>query len=476
MMGYSRIGYAVKWNALDVIVRHLLNFVILVLLARMLSPEDFGLMAMLAVFVTVSGLLVDSGFGYALIQHQDASHSDESTIFFFTIFSGLIIALILCVVAPLVAKFYDQPILEKMTYWMALNVFLKAFGVIHTTLLTKNLDFKIIALSSVLATLVSGATSVIMAISGMGVWSLVGQALISTIVTTILLWTLNSWRPLWVFKFNALKRYFKFGGYLLWTGILATLHQHLYALLVGKLHTIEDVGYFAQASRIQKLPLGVMENILKRIAFPVFSKAAKDVVILSRGVKKSLSVVMFVNTPFMIWLAVLSEPIIVEALGEKWRAASAVLQVLALVGMLWPLHALNINALLAQGKSDLNAKIQLFRLSTAILILIFSSPFGIVAIAYGQLLTSIVVFFVNAYYSNIYLKYGALEQLLDFFPYLFASFVMAICVYTAMNLFGDKILVGIAVSSIVGMICYLIVCLLVRPQVINDIRLLIARK
>jgi len=454
---HGRIARAVSWSAIDVLVRHGLNFVVLVILARFLSPADFGLVAMLALFVAVAALLVESGFSQALIQRKQTTHLDESTIFFFTVLMGGLIAIALCTIAPWIAGFYGQPVLEQMTYWMALNLFLKSLATIHTTLLAKELNFKLITKTGTVSALISGGVAIFMAMHEWGVWSLIGQVLTATITSVLLLWMFHSWRPQMAFSFASLRSYFGFGGYLLWTGLLGTLHIHLYALLIGKMHSVQDVGFFSQAQRLQQLPVSIMTNVVGRVAFPVFSEAADDKVRLARGVRKALTSVMFVNAPLMLAMMVLAEPLVVGLLGEKWLPAVPVLQVLTAVGLMWPLHALNINVLKAQGHSALNARIQIIKLTVAVALLLILSPYGILAIAYGQVVVSILGLFVNTYYTNKLLDYGGMQQLRDIFPYLAASAPMVLGIWGTVWLLSWPIWLELLTALLIGSCIYLLV-------------------
>lgn len=449
------------------LVRHGFNFLILIALARILSPTDFGLVAMLALFVAVAGLLIDSGFGQALIQRQQATRVDESTVFFFTLLMGALIALFLCVLASWIAVFFGQPILERMTYWMALNLFLNAFGTIHTTLLTKELDFKTLTKAGGAATVVSGGVAVFMATQGWGVWSLVGQVLASTVTTVLLLWLLHPWRPLWAFSIASLRSFFKFGGFLLWTGMLNTLYINLYALLIGKMHSVQEVGFYSQAQRMQQLPVAVMTNVVGRVAFPVFAAVSEDKSKLARGMSRALVSVMFLNIPLMMGLMVLAEPLVVTLLGEKWLLSVPVMQVLTVVGLMWPLHSLNINVLKAQGHSALNARIQLIKLTIALAILIATSPYGILAIAGGQVIASLFAFFINAHYSKVLLNYGGLAQLRDIAPYLGAGLVMALVLELVIRALDLPIFVELLLAVSAGILVYLAVCYVAKLEALN---------
>jgi O-antigen/teichoic acid export membrane protein len=465
MTAYSKVSRALGWSAIDMLIRHGLNFVVLIILARILSPSDFGLVAMLALFVAVAGLLIDSGFSQALIQKREISLIDESTVFFFTIIVGVVAALVLCALAPWIANFYGQPVLKQMTYWMALNLLLNTFASIHTTLLTRELDFKTLAKTSIVSAVVSGGCAIFLAANGWGVWSLVGQILIATVSSVLLLWTLHPWRPAWVFHFASLRSFFRFGGFLLWTGVLNALYTNLYALLIGKLHSVQDVGYYSQAQRIQLLPVNILTNIVGRVAFPVFASVAEDKVRLKKGMSRALTSVMFINIPLMIAILVLGVPLIVTLFGVKWLPSAPILQVLAVVGLMWPLHSLNINVLKAQGHSALNARIQLIKLSVAIILLLLTSPYGLLAIAYGQVAASLVAFFINAYYSGRLLNYGWLEQLRDITPYFAAGLLMGVVDEIAFRLMDDlPIQIGLAAAAILGASAYFMVCYMAKLE------------
>ena len=458
MISRNDIERAIGWSAIDVLFRYGVRFIVLIILARILQPEDFGLVAMLALFIGLGELLIDSGFSHALIQRQDTTHVDESTIFFFTLFMSVVVALALISIAPAIAEFFDQTVLRTMTYWMALNLFLTSFGSIHTTLLTKKLDFKTVMKAGSVAALISGIAAVVMAMRGLGVWSLVGQVLISTLVNMILLWILCSWRPLWTFSLASLRSLFGFGGYLLLTGFLGTLYKNLYALLIGKLHTVQDVGFYSQAQRLQQLPVNILTNVIARVAFPVFSATAKDKVLLAQRMSKALMSVMFINIPIMLALLVLAEPLVVGLLGSKWSPSVPVLQALALVGLMWPLQALNTNVLKAQGHSNLNAKIQVVKLTIGILILVLTSPYGIVAIAYGQVVASFLIVFVNGKYTKKFLNYGVAAQIRDIIPILVASIPMVIVIKALFLLNVLPLFVSLPIAVLAGGGVYLLAC------------------
>jgi teichuronic acid exporter len=424
LVHHAKVRSAVGWSVLEIFVRQGLGFVISIVLARILAPEDFGIIAMLAIFLVVASLFIDSGFSQALIQRQGSTHVDESTIFFFNLGMGGLVALVLCLCASWIAGFYHQPILREITFLMAFNLMVNACGSIHTALLSKALDFKTLAKSGVAATLLSGTLAIIMALAGWGVWSLVWQTIVSSLVMVAMLWSLHPWRPQWVFSLASLRSYFRFGGFLLLTGVLNNAYLNLNSLVIGKLYSSRDVGFYSRAQNLQQLPVTLLTSMVGRIAYPVFSQTADDKERLARGMRKAQAAIMLVNIPLMMVFLVLAEPLVLALLGSKWSTVIPVLQILSVGGILWPLNALNLNVLKAQGHSDLNVRILLVKMLIGISLLALASTRGILAIAYAQALASILAFFINAHYSRVFLNYGAWSQLKDLLP-LFAAAVPA---------------------------------------------------
>ena len=467
MSSQKHIEHAAIWSAIDVSIRFGLKFVVLIILARLLAPEDFGLVAMLLIFISIGTVLIESGFSQGLIQRANTTHIDESSIFFFTIVMGGAVATALFLSSFQISEFFEQPVLESMVCWFAFNIFINSFGVIHITLLTKELDFKTLTKVNITATLVSSLIAVVMAFQGWGVWSLVVQVISSTVLTVIMLWLLHSWRPLWVFSVASIKSYFKFGGFLLFTALLYSLYVNLYAVLIGKQYSAEAVGFFAQAKRLQQLPVDLMSNIVGRVAFPVFSKIHNDKDKLARGMRKALVLVMFINAPLMLGILMLAEPLIRILFGEKWLVSAPILEVLALVGLLWPMHELNVKVLVAQGHSAINAKIQLIKVTVGILLLFLAVPYGILAVAYSQLIASVFGYFVNAYYTKKFIGYGGWKQIRDVLPYVIASFFMMFGVFIVSWSLDVSYQLEFILSIIVGATTYLVACKFLKLEALE---------
>jgi teichuronic acid exporter len=472
----NNVSKGVLWSAVDVLLRQGSQFVVLIVMARILSPEDFGVMALLALFTGLANVFVDGGFSSALIQRRNVTHLDESTVFFFNLAMGLLVCSALSVSAPYIALLFDKPILRPLTYILALNVFISAFGAIHTTLLTKELNLKLIAKVGGISSTLAGALGIFLASRGFGVWSLALQTLTATSLSTLLLWAWHSWRPLWRFSFSSLRSFFRFGGYLLLIGIIDTLHTNLYSLLIGKLYQTREVGFYDRAQKTQLLPVNFIMLIINRVAFSTFSAVADDKERLARAFRKAQRLAMFVNIPLSLTMIVLAEPIIMTLFGEKWQPSVPILQVLGIVGMMWPIHVLNINALQAQGRSDLFFNIMLVKKIVAISLTIAGSFHGIMALAWAQVAASTFSLLVNTYYSKRFLNFGALRQGLDLLPSLAAAVPMGAAMWLVGHGSYGAYYVKLAAGLSAGGILYLLLAHLFKAEALRELGALLPRR
>lgn len=413
------------WSSADILLRQGLSFVVSICLARLLIPEELGTIGLLCLFTGIAGAFVDSGLSAALIQRQDITHTDESTVFWFNLAMGLLVTVLLWILAPVIAHFYEQPALIPITQISALSILGFAAGSIHATLLTKRLDFRTLLKIGAIATVLSGAVAIIMAMQGFGVWALVAQMLIATGATTFQLWIFNRWRPALVFDFKSVHRLFNFGGYLLATSLLNIIYNSLFSLLIGRIYGVRDVGLYGLADNTQQFSVGLLSNIASRVAFPLFSTVAHDKAKLRRGMRLATRNIMFVNAPMMLGLAVVAEPFILTLFGEQWLPVAPIFQVLCLGSILWPLHAINSNALLARGHSNLYFKLETTKKALGCGFLFVGAFFGAIGIAWSQTAFNISVFIINAYYIQRHLGYGLADQIRDIFPYLSVASIMA---------------------------------------------------
>lgn len=409
----TRAASAAWWSTLEILARYGVQFLVMVVLARLLTPEDFGLIAMLLVFTSIGTLLVDSGFGVALIQRQQTTADDETTVFIFTLCISIVTAGILMLAAPAIAAFFNQPKLVELSRVMAVIFPLGAFASVPDALLTMKLDFKARARAEVVASLCSGAVAVALALRGFGVWSLAWQSMVSIGVRGLLLWVYSGWRPRGRYRRASFRSLFGFGGYMLLSGLLNAVAMRLQSLLIGKLFDARTLGFYTLAQNTQQAPASLIDGILKRVGLPVFSTIAQDRAKLRSAFRASLRMVMFLFVPCMVGIALVAKPLIAVIYGERWVSAAPILSILSLSAALWPIHVLNLAAIGAQGRSDLLLRVEVAKQLIGIALIATFAHWGPIAIAWAVLVSGFFSVAINAYYSKKLLDYGVLAQLAD---------------------------------------------------------------
>jgi O-antigen/teichoic acid export membrane protein len=460
---------ALSWSFIEVIGRQGVRFVIGIVLARLLFPEQFGLIGMLTIFMAVARSFLDSGFGAALIQKREPTLTDTCSIFYFNIVVGLVAAGLLCLVAPRIASFYNQPILTPLTRAMSLIIVINSFGLIQSIILSKQINFKTQTKVSLIAGTLSGIMGIILATAGFGVWSLVVQQVSGSLFSTILLWLFSTWRPALIFSFNALKDMFGFGSRLLVSGVLNQIFDNIYLLVIGKLFSAADLGYFTRANTLQALPSQTLSEMVGRVTFPVFSSIQEDLNRLKRGLKKALTVLALVNFPVMVGLAVIARPLVVVLLTEKWAECIPYLQLLCMLGLLYPLHVINLSVLQALGRSDLFLRLEIIKKVLIVINIVVTWRWGISAMIYGMIAVSLISYYLNSYYSGVLLGYSLWEQLRDLFSSLIIAVLMGLVIYMAGLLpfpnYWSMLLVQIAI----GIVVYVGLCRLFRLKAFMEI-------
>ncbi len=457
------------WSAIERFGQQGIQFIITIIIARILTPADYGLIGMLAIFIAVAQAFVDSGFGSALIQKQDATQTDYSTIFYFNIFMSCICFIILYFSAPLIAAFYNQPILTPITKVMALNIIINSFGLIQNTILTKNINFKTLTKVSLSSIFVSGAIGILLACKGFGVWALVLQAISSNIIRTVSLWFYNKWRPVLAFSFNSLKTLFSYGSKLLASGLLAQIFDNIYKLVIGKQYNANDLGFYSQAKGLQQLPVSNSLTILERVTFPIYSTIQKDTNRLKNAYRKTVKGIIFFNFPLMIGLAILSPQLIRVLLTDKWLPAVPYLQLFCLgAGMIYALSAVNLNILKVRGRTDIFFYLEVAKKFVIVIAIIFTIKLGVMKMVIGELIASYICFFLNIIYSGRVIKYTVKEQLLDIFPYLCTSILMGICMQCFLYLTALNSITGLVLTALIGIVFYYLLSRLLKLEAYFD--------
>lgn len=419
---------ALLWSSADILLRQGFTVVVTMVLARLLAPEVFGTVALLYLFGGLAHVFVDAGFSAALIQRKDITHTDESTVFWFNLLMAILLAMMFCATAPLLARFYGIPVLVPLVLLLALNLFLGALGSIHNTLLSRGLEFRLQMKIGVVAASVSGVTAIVMAWAGYGIWALAAQVLVSSCLTTVLLWLLHRWRPAFVFSMASLRKLFAFGGYLMIAGVMDVLYARIASMIIGKVYGVRDLGFYHRAEGARDMPMVTLDKIIASVAFPVFATAVGDREQLRKGVRFSVRIMMLLNIPMMLGLLVVSGPLVLTLFGEKWQPSVPLLQVMCLASLFWPLQILNLQVLKALGHSHLFFRLEVFKKGLGILFLVAGAFFGMMGIVWSSALFAVVAFGINAWYTGKYLEYGTMAQIRDVLPVLGIALPMALVV------------------------------------------------
>lgn len=457
------------WSAVERFGQQGLQFVITIIIARILTPADYGLIAMLAIFIAVARSFVDSGFGSALIQKQKTTQIDFSTIFYFNIAVSILFYFILFFTAPLIAKFYNQPILIPITRVMSLNIVISSFGLIQNTILTKNINFKTLTKISMLSIVVSGAIGIFMAYKGFGVWALVFQILSSNFIRTFSLWLFNKWRPILAFSLNSLKSLFSYGSKLLASGLLNQIFENIYKLVIGRYYSPFELGFYSQAKRIQELPVRNSLSILQRVTFPVYSTIQNENVRLKKVYRKTIKGIIYFNFPLMIGLAVLAPLLIKVLLTQKWLPAVPYLQLLCFAGLIYPLSSVNLNILKVKGRTDIFFYLEVVKKLIIALAIIITLKMGVLTMVIGQVIASYICFLLNIYYSGRVINYSVKEQLLDILPYLCISIIMGVCMWSCLYLISLQPIISLLLALSLGIISYYLFSRLLRIEAYFDV-------
>lgn len=414
----------VIWSAVDRFSAQGIQFVFSILIARLLVPEDYGVIAMLNIFLAVSQTFIDSGFGTALIRKIDRTETDFSTVFYFNIAVAVFFYLGLFLAAPAIANFYNTPLLVPVTRVTAINLVVGSLSGIHNAKLSIAIDFKSRAKISIVSAVLTGSVGLWMAYSGYGVWALVIQTVFAGIIRTIMLWVIVKWYPKLVFSWKSFKEMFSFGSKLLASGLLDTIYNNIYPLVIGKVFSSSILGVYAKSKALAEFPSSNITGVLQSVTFPVLSTIQNEEAKLADAYKRFLRISAYVIFPLMLGLSSVADPFIRLVLTDKWEKSIYLLQIICFAMMWYPIHAINLNILQVKGRSDYFLKLEIIKKIQGVLILIVTVPMGIVVMCYGQVISSLISLIWNTYYTKKLIGYGYWQQMKDLFPIFIHSLVM----------------------------------------------------
>lgn len=464
----SKAINSIVWSALERFSAQGIQFVLGIIIARLVTPSEFGLIAMLGIFLAVAQCFIDSGFGNALIQKQDRTETDYSTVFYFNIVIAIGFYGILYASASYIAVFYKEPLLETVTKWVGVNIIVSAFSIVQRARLSIQLDFKTQAKTSLIAVCSSGLIGVYLAYNAWGVWTLVLQTLLNNLINTILLWIFTKWTPKRMFSCTSFKQLFSFGSKLMLSGFLHVIYVNLYSLVIGRKYSATDVGYYNRMCSIAQYPSINIVSIITRAVYPIQCSIQDDEEKLSRSFHQYLRMACFIVFPLMVGLAVMAETLVKLLLTDLWLPAAHLLSILSIAYMWQPVMTINNQILNVRGHSDYFLKAEIIKKIIAIIILIITMPMGLTILCVGVLFYSFFDIIIIIYYSKKVICTAYMRQLKDILPIFMLSVGMGIFIFLIKSFFSNLYL-QLLISILSGIVFIIVFSILFRIKELNAV-------
>lgn len=459
----------VGWSFADSILGQGITFLVGLVLARLLTPDEYGLIGIITIFITVLNSIVDSGFSNALIRKQHTTQADYNTVFITNMVFSILMFVLLFFAAPAIATFFKRPELVNLTRVMGLVVIFNALSIVQNTILTKRLDFKTKTKASLISAVVSGIIGIGMAIKGFGVWSLVGQSLSRQLLNSCCLWFFNRWWPQLKFSLSSFKEMWSFGWKLLVSKLIDTIWKELYQVVVGKFYSPATLGQYTRGKQFAQILSANITSVVQRVSFPTLSEIQDDKTRLVNAYRKIIRTTMFVTTSLMFALAGVAHPFIYCLVGPQWDQAASFLPLICISMSLYPLHAINLNMLQVQGRSDLFLKLEIIKKAIAVVPILLGIFLNIYWMLIGTIISGIISFFLNSYYSGKMIGYSSLDQLKDILPFYGIGLLVAVSVYFFRYLPLSNYIV-LAIQILTGIIVFVGICFVFKVNEYQDLK------
>ena len=430
---------AVIWSLIERFGNQLVQFFIGLILARLLMPDDYGLVGMILIFISLSTVISEGGFSSALIRQTNVDEKVFSSVFWFNLVSALLCYIFLFSASSLIADFFKHEELELIIKISGLNIIINSVNLIPKTILIKKLNFKTQAKINLSSIIVSGLVGILMALNGMGYWALVFQVLIRNFLVSALFWIVNKWRPKLFFSRVVIKDLYRFGSNLMFSSIINTVSENLHAILIGKYFDAKSLGFYTRANQFQKLPVSGIYGAVSAVSYPILSELQSSGKSVYSGYQSMLKMIAFSLFPIMAILATISDSMIFVVLTEKWMPASEILKVLTIVGLFYPLHAMNLDILKVKGRSDLFLKIEILKQILNIITIIASISFGVIGLVWGSVILNVLCYVINSWYSKNFINYGILSQIQDLLPYFTISVILFLLMGILETLYSNQL-------------------------------------
>lgn len=451
----SRTSVGVLWSLLEKMSKRGVTLIVTLLLARFLVPDDFGLMAMMAVFIVIANSLMDSGIKQALIRKKGATQDDFNTAFYTNVAFGTLSYILLFCVAPWVSEFYDEPRLTVLIRVLGIVVLINSFQIIQSAILSRELNFKAQLKASLPASMVSGGMAVFAAQQGAGVWALILQMVVSSLLLTVMLWWIQRWRPTLGYDFSSFKELYFFGYKIFLSEFLRIVFSNLYVIVIAKIFSAGVAGLYFFADRIKQIVVDQLVSAVQTVTYPALSTIQDDNVRLKVAYRKVLKTTTFMLFPALLLLAALADPLFELMFPERWHPAAIYLQLMCLSSLLYPLHSINLNILKVKGRSDVYLGISVFKKIMICLVLFVTFRYGVIAILLGKIVQSFVSYIPNSYYSSKLIDYSMKEQVADILPCLALSAATSFIILLLSQYLDAGPLVTLVLLGPLGCILYI---------------------
>ena len=451
----SKTQKGLVWSFVERFATQGVQFLFGIILARLLSPEDYGTIAMPLVFLAIAQCFIDSGFSTALIRKPDLTEEDLSTAFYFNIGVGVLCYFALFFSSPLIADFYNTPILSDLLKVTALATLFNPLCAVQQAILTRKIDFKTQAIVSLSGAIVSGSVGLVMAYSGYGIWSLVFQQVGGYVIRTILLWMLGRWKPKRKWSWESFRYLWGFGSKMLGSALLDTTYNNIYPIVIGKFFSANDLGNYTRAQQFATLPSSNVTGVLQRVTFPVLSKIQNEDERLARNYRKILKLSAFLIFPMMLMLSAIADPLVRVILTDKWKGCIILLQIVCFSMMWYPIHAINLNLLTVKGRSDLFFRLEIFKKVCGVCVMCVTIPHGIIWMVSGGIVSSMIALVINTYYTGKLINVGYLRQMGDLLPIFGISFFMWLVIHVFLWL-TSNIYIQLPLGIFAGLLVYIV--------------------
>lgn len=412
------------WSGVQKFGSLAISFLANIVLARLLSPEDFGCIGMLYIFIVVSQTFIDGGFGAALVQKKNPSEEDYSTIFYWNIIAAVLMYGVLYLSAPAIAAFYRIPLLCDVLRVQGLSLIISSTYIVQANRLIKHLKFKLYSQITIVAVLVGTVVGIGLAYYGWGVWSLVVKEMVTVLVTGILLWVLCHWRPLLKFSIASFKSLFNYGFMIFLASFVNRLYENVQGLIIGRAFSAKDLGYYTQAKKLEEIPVSAFSDMITQVTFPVYASIADQKEYLKTIVQKNVKVVNYISFGIMSLLIVIAKPVFVILFTEKWIDSVPLFQILCIAGMAIPLNNVSTQLFKGIGRSDIFFILQFVKRLIGLGIILFSIQWGLIAMMWAIVINGYLFYVLNCYYTSKVLKYSMKEQLMDILPNLLMAVIL----------------------------------------------------